>query len=153
MAIFDMELPTQLIKELESLERNTTQMMGEMTRAGAEVVLEKVKASVPLPEMANHVKLTKTYRTPSDDCINTKIYFSGYLPFSGNRTTFSRRNRKGGKMYKTNLGVPVEFLANIYEYGRSTSPFPKKPFFRKAFNKTEIEKAMKKVEEKYLPKE
>lgn len=153
MAIFDVELPSQLIKELESLEKNTTQMMEEMTRAGAEVVLNNVKASVPIPEMASHVKLSKTYKTPSDDCINTKIYFSGYLPFSGNRKNFSRRNRQGGKMYKTDLGVPVDFLANIYEYGRSTSPFPKKPFFRKAFDGTKIEVAMKKVEEKYLPKE
>jgi hypothetical protein len=153
MARFKVELPTELLKEFQSLEKNTEKMLGEMTKAGAEVVLENVKAKVPLPKMASYVKLTKTYKTPSDDGINTKVYFSGYLPFSNpNRKYFSRKNSRG-TVYKETEGVAVDFLANVYEYGRSSAPFPKKPFFRKSFNKAQITSAMEKVQKKYLPKE
>jgi hypothetical protein len=153
MAKFKAELPNDLLKELQKLEQNTEKMMGEMTRAGAEVAMSNVKATVPLPEMAKYVKLTRTYKTPTDEGINTKVYFSGYMPFSNpNRKYFSRKN-KNGKVYKETRGVAVDFLANIYEYGRKSAPFPKKPFFRKAFKKSEIEKVMLKVQEKYLPKE
>jgi len=41
-------------------------------------------------------------------------------------------------MYYTEKGVPVDFLAIMYEYGRSNAPFPKKPFFRKSFKKDKI---------------
>ena len=43
---------------------------------------------------------------------------------------------------KKKKGIPVDFLAMVYEYGRSGYPFPKKPFFRKAWNKGKIEQAM-----------
>lgn len=146
MAKFVMELPTEIIKDFEHIDAHTEAIFGAMTRAGAEVAAKSIKSSVPVAGMASHVKLTRTYRTPSDGGINTKVYFSGYLPFKGGRTRFSRRNREGGKMYVTGKGIPVEFLANIYEYGRSTSPFPKKPFFRKAFKGTKIENAMLKAQ-------
>lgn len=143
MAKFAMELPTEIMKDFEKIHGNTEKIFGEMTRAGAEVAMQMAKANVPLPEMGEHLKLSRTYKTPSDGGINTKVYFSGYLPFRGNRTTFKRRGRAGkGSVYVTTEGVPVDFLANLYEYGRSTAPFPKRPFFRKSFNKSAIEKAM-----------
>ena len=43
MARFVAELPNQLIKKFENLEKNTTQMMGEMTLAGAKVVKKNVE--------------------------------------------------------------------------------------------------------------
>jgi hypothetical protein len=87
--------------------------------------------------------LTRTYKTPSDDGINTKVIFSGYLPFSTpGRTSFLRRGRGGGKVYSTSKGVPADFLAIIFEYGRSNAPFPKRPFFRRSFNEAKINKAM-----------
>jgi len=135
-------LPDKEINDFKKIYNNTEKIFGEMTRAGAEVTLRNVKASVPVPKMASHVKLSRTYRTPSDGAINTKVYFSGYMPFSGNRKTFSRRNRAGGKVYVTDKGVPADFVAQVYEYGRSNRPFPKKPFFRKSFRKEQIEKAM-----------
>lgn len=142
MAQFKAVLPDEIMNEFKKVHENTEKIFGEMTRAGAKVAMDNVKGSVPLSEMSSHVKLSKTYRTPTDGGINTKVYFSGYLPFSGNRKTFSRRGRSGGMVYTTSKGVPVDFLAQIYEYGRSTSPFPKKPFLRKSFKKNEIEKAM-----------
>lgn len=154
MARFEMQLPTDLIKDFENLNKNSVKMFEEMTRAGAEVAASKIKANVPIPEMASHVKLTKTYRTPSDDGINTKVYFSGYLPFSNpNRKYFSRRGRQGGAIYSTEKGVPVDFLAQVFEYGRSTYPFPKKPFVRKSFMQQEITKVMLEVQGKYIEAE
>lgn len=146
MAKFKMELPSEIMKDFQKIYDNADEIFGEMTRAGAEVVMNNVKASVPLTSMSGHVKLSKTYKTPSDDGINTKVYFSGYLPFKGNRKTFKRRGRSGGSVYTTTKGIPADFLAQIYEYGRSTSPFPKKPFFRKSFKKAQIEKAMIKAQ-------
>ena len=142
MARYKAVLPDDVMKDFKKIHDNTEQIFGEMTKAGAEVALNNTRASVPLSAMASHVKLSKTYKTPTDGGINTKVYFSGYLPFSGNRTTFVRRGRKGGKVYTTRKGVPVDFLAIMYEYGRSGNPFPKKPFFRRAFRKSEIESAM-----------
>lgn len=147
MAQFQANLPDAIIKDMKRIHDNTEKIFGEMTRAGAEVVEDNVRANAPTI-LKSHVKLTRTYKTPSDGGINTKVYLSGYIPFSNsNRKGFSRRNKAGGKMYTTNKGVPVEFLANLYEYGRSTSPFPKKPFLRKAFGaKTRIEQAMRKAQ-------
>lgn len=146
MAKFELILPDEIIKQTEKLNRDSDKIFGGMTRAGAKVVLNNVKQTAPHAGISSNTKLSKTYKTPSDGGINTKVYFSGYLPFKGNRKTFKRRGRKGGDVYTTTKGVPVAFLAQIYEYGRSTSPFPKKPFFRKAFNTAQIEKAMLKAQ-------
>lgn len=142
MAKFVSVLPDKVIEELNSVGDNTEEIFGAMTRAGAEVVEGKIKATVPIPEMANHVRLSKTYKTPTDDGINTKVYLSGYMPFKGNRTTFSRRGKKGGSVYTTKKGIPVAFISNIFEYGRSWYDFPKKPFLRKAFSGGDIEAKM-----------
>lgn len=146
MAQFKVVLPDDVMKDFKKVYDNTEEIFGAMTEAGAKVAMSNVKASVPKAEMARYVKLTKTYRTPTDGGINTKVYFSGYLPFKGNRKTFARRGRSGGAVYTTTKGIPVDFLAQVYEYGRSGKPFPKKPFFRKSFNKGSIEKAMLKAQ-------
>lgn len=139
MAKFDMELPNELIKELKDFEQNTEKMMGEMTTAGAKVVhslvLSNMKGSFKSTKgLANCLKVTKVYRTPSDDGINTKVAFYGYF-----------KNSQGKK-------VPAPLVANAREYGTSRGE-KKKTFFRKSFNKSQIESAMLKVQEKYLPKE
>ena len=138
MAKFKLELPTEIIKEFETINKNTTEIFGEMTKAGAEVVASNMKNNAPTT-LDKYVKLTVVYRTPTDGGINTKAYVKGYIPFSNpNRKNFSRGR---GKQPATE-GVPAEFLANLYEYGRSTAPFPKHPFLRKSFKKKEIEAAM-----------
>lgn len=142
MAQFQLELPNSIIKDIEKIYNNTDEIFGQMTRAGAEVALANAQALAP-STISSYGKISKTYKTPSDGGINTKIYFSGYIPFSDpNRKYFSRRGKPNSSMYSTTMGVPVEFLANLYEYGRSTAPFPKHPFLRKAFNKGQIESAM-----------
>lgn len=144
---FKLELPTEIIKDIEKVYKNTDEMLGEMTRAGAEVVEANMREGAP-DVLKNYVKTTRTYRTPSDGGINTKVIVKGYIPFSDpNRKGFTRKGG-GGDSYTTDKGVPAEFLANLYEHGRSTAPFPKKPFVRKAFKKKEIEEAMLRAQAK-----
>lgn len=138
MADFKAELPNDIIKQLGSLEKNTDKMLGEMTEAGAKVVLQNIKAQLPSSFYSSDIikclKITKTYKTPSDDGVNTKVAFYGYF--------IDKDGRK----------KPAPLVANVYEYGRSGAQFPKKPFLRRSFKKDQIEKAMKAVQEKYIPK-
>ena len=46
--------------------------------------------------------------------------------------------------------TPAPLVANMFEYGSRSRKYPKKPFFRSSFNKSQIEKAMLKVQEKYI---
>ena len=78
--------------------------------------------------MMKCLKITKTYKTPSDDGINTKVGFFGYFKNENGRLT------------------PAPLVANVFEYGRSNLPFPKQPFMRKSFKKKEIEDAMLKAQ-------
>lgn len=143
MAGFKAILPDDIMADFKAVGSHTEEIFGAMTEAGADVAEKNLKANAP-SGLGAYVKKTRTYRTPSDGGINTKVYFSGYLPFKGNRTTFVRRGRKNSKVYTTRKGIPADFLANIFEYGRSGSPFPKKPFMRKSFRESEINEAMKK---------
>lgn len=138
---FKVELPTEIMSDIRKIYDNTDEILGEMTRAGADVVENNMRNNAP-EVLKTYVTTTRTYRTPSDDGINTKVMVKGYIPFSNpNRKGFSRRGGDGD-IYTTTEGVPSEFLANLYEHGRSTLPFPKKPFVRKSFRKKEIEEAM-----------
>ena len=136
MARFKNALPTDLIKEFESLNMNTEKMLGEMTKAGAEVAHSNIKANAPSEikdsEIMDHLTVSKTYKTPSDDGINNKVLFSGYFI-----------NKNGKK-------TPVPLVINMFEYGSSKRNYPKKPFFRKSFRKKQIEEAMLKVQDKYI---
>ena len=136
MARFKTALPTDLIKEFDKLNMNTEKMLGEMTKAGAEKVYSNVKSNAPEEvknsELMEHLKVSKTYKTPSDGGINNKVLFSGY---------FTNRNGKR---------TPVELVLNMFEYGSSKRNYPKKPFFRKSFRKKQIEDVMLKVQEKYI---
>lgn len=126
MANFVAMLPDDVINEMKKINNNTEKIFGGMTKAGAEVALSNVKANVPESwknsAIMNNIGLTKTYKTPSDGGINTKVIISGYFI-----------NRNGRK-------TPAPLVANVFEYG--SSKFHKHSFFRKSFRKAEIEKAM-----------
>lgn len=132
MAKFDLELPTDVIKEFEKLGQETDKILGEMTKAGAEVVKKNILANMPKnirnSDMINCLKVSRVYKTPSDDGINTKVAFYGYFKNEDGRT------------------VPAPLVANVFEYGRSNAPFPKHPFLRKSFRKSDIEQAMLKAQ-------
>lgn len=138
MARFVGALPTELINLFTELEVNTEKMLGEMVTEGAKVAQTNVRAKMPkalragMLKSGDAIRLTKVYRTPSDDGINCQVMIEGYFI-----------NRYGQK-------TPAPLVANLFEYGRSTSPYPKQPFFRSSFNKSQIEAAMLKVQEKYI---
>lgn len=131
MAKFEGELPTELIQQFEKLQMNTEKMLEEMTKAGAQCVYKRMKAFAP-DVLRDHIKITRSYKTPSDDGMNTKVMITGYFV-----------NRWGQT-------VPAPLVANVFEYGRSNLPFPKHPFLRRSFNKGEIETAMLSVQGKYI---
>ena len=134
MAKFQLELPAEIMRDFKRISGNTDQILGEMTQAGAEVVEKNIIANVPQSiresQMMQCLKVTKVYKTPSDDGINTKVGFYGYF------------ENRDGKI------VPAPLVANVFEYGRSNLPFPKHPFLRKSFKKKEIEEAMLKAQKK-----
>ena len=128
MAKFVMELPNDIIADFRKIYDDYEQIVGEMTKAGAEVVFNNVKANVPNgirdSKMMGNLRMTRTYKTPSDDGMATKVGFYGYFI-----------NENGQK-------VPAPLVANVFEYGRSNAPFPKQPFFRKSFRNAQIKSAM-----------
>lgn len=157
MAKFKAELPLELIKELENLDKNTEKMLGEMTKAGAEVayinVVSNMKKAFKDPdELIQCLKVTKTYKTPSDDGINNKVAVYGYIKKG---KTYKRKNtykkKKTANTYESD-GVPAPLVVIQREYGNSRGE-KKIPIFRPAFKKSQIESAMLRVQEKYLPKE
>ena len=126
MARFDLQLPEQIIKDIQKIHDDAEKIFGAMTDAGADVVLANVKANVPASfrdsKIMGCLKKTRIYRTPTDDGINTKVGFYGYFVNKDGKTT------------------PAPLVANVFEY--VSVKFPKRPFFRKSFRKAQIEKAM-----------
>lgn len=134
MAKFMMELPNEIIKDFEKVYKNSENIFGGMTKAGAEVVSSNVKSNLPPSfrgsNIMNCLRLTRVYKTPSDDGINTQVGFYGYFI-----------NKEGKR-------TPAPLVANMFEYGSSKRKYPKRPFFRKSFNKKQIEKAMLEAQKK-----
>ena len=144
MARFKSELPNDLIKVFEELETNCDDMFGEMCKAGADVVYNNAlsnmkKAFKSTRSLEKGLKITKVYKTPSDDGINVHVGFYGY----------------------TEDGVPIPLIAMAREYGtygsnpksrgrKDVKGEAKKPFFRKSFKKKDIEEAMQRVQDKYI---
>jgi hypothetical protein len=143
VAKFKAELPNDLMKVFEDLETNSSIMMGEMCKAGAAVVYDKVvsglgKAFKRTDTLLKGLKVTKVYETSSDDGINVHIGFYGYDAESAS------------KAYPK--GKPIPLIAMAREYGTSSGE-KKKPFFRKSFAKKEIEQAMMEVQNRYIKDE
>ena len=150
MAKFSLELPNDVIKEFEKLNKTSHKMLEEMTQAGAEVVYKNVKENMKSSfkdsrKLEHYLKITKSYTTPSDDGVNTKIAFYGYYKEDAKKFSLTS---KSGKTYSYN-GIPVPLIVRAREFG-SSSGEAKKPFFRKSFKKAQIEKEMLKVQEKYI---
>lgn len=135
MANFVGGLPTDLIKKFEQLEIDTNKMLSDMVKAGAQVVRNNVNGKMPreLKKVVDSgAKVSKVYKTPTDDGINQQVVISGYFVNKWKQVT------------------PAPLVANLFEYGRSGASYPKKSFFRASFNQTQIEQAMLKEQEKYI---
>jgi hypothetical protein len=133
MARFIMELPTEILKDIEYINENSDKIFGEMTQAGADVTIKNVRSNIPKSfvdsDIMDCLKITRVYKTPTDEGINTKVGFFGYFT-----------NKNGVK-------TPAPLVANVFEYG--SSKFTKQPFFRRSFKKAQIEKAMLEAQRRY----
>ena len=141
MARFNAELPNDLIKTFDELETNAPEMMGAMCKAGATVVYNKVvnnlgKVFKKTDTLLKGLKITKIYKTPSDDGINVHVGFYGY-----------DKESKPTKRHPN--GTPIPLIALAREYGTSSGE-QKKPFFRKSFDKKDIEQSMMEVQNRYI---
>lgn len=140
MPKLEVRLPTRFINDIEKTLKGFDEICGEMVQAGGRVVYNNVMKNMPdvlkKSNFSRCIRLTKTYKTPSDGAINSKVmvidgYFINHL---GKRT-------------------PAPLIANVFEHGRSVDArggyMPKKPFFRKSFVKKDIFRAMYGVLVKY----
>lgn len=141
MCVFNPEanLTNELINVFKQLDIDTEKMLGEMVEAGAEVARDNIRAKMPKSLLLGMTKggnadinITRIYKTPSDDGINCQAYIGGYFT-----------NRNGQK-------TPAPLVANLFEYGSSVREYPRKRFLKASFNKSQIEAAMLKVQEKYI---
>ena len=155
MAKLKLELPTDLIKQFGTLEKNSEELMGKVTKAGAEVVYKNIvknmQGSFKNPKkMQDGLKITRTYKSSKKETIGNFVGFYGYIPFSDPNRKFFSRKGAGGTIYKTDKGVPRDFLAQVAEYG--TSKIAKKPFIKKSEKRKDIERAMQEVLDKETKK-
>ena len=134
MAKFTTNIDDSVLKDISYIDKEFDHIFGGMTKAGAEVVYKNVIASLPgglkSSGFSSHVKLSRVYKTPSDDGINTKVMITGYFI-----------NKDGRK-------TPAPLVANMFEYGSSKKNYPKHPFFRKSFKKAQIMQAMEEAQKK-----
>lgn len=151
MAKFEAELPTDILKDVDFVANNSIKIFGGMTKAGAKVAKRNLENGTKrafdgklASQMTSKLKMTRTYETPSDKGINTKVAFYGYIP----RKNGTKVKIKGKYTYN---GVPAPLLAALREYGASSkgampAPFKKywtkRSFVRPAFQDKAIEQAM-----------
>nr|DAD90894.1 MAG TPA: hypothetical protein [Siphoviridae sp. ctfW121]DAQ59074.1 MAG TPA: hypothetical protein [Caudoviricetes sp.] len=132
MAKIIADIDDSVLKDISYIDKQFDHIFGGMTKAGAEVVYKNVISALPEPlrssGFSSHVKLSKVYKTPSDDGINTKVMITGYFI-----------NKDGRK-------TPAPLVANMFEYGSDKRNYPKQPFFRKSFKKSQIKKAMEEAQ-------
>ena len=134
MAKLVVDIDDSVLKDISYIDKQFDHIFGGMTKAGAEVVYKNVISALPgalrSSGFTKNVKLSRVYKTPSDDGINTKVMITGYFI-----------NKDGRK-------TPAPLVANMFEYGSSKKKYPKHPFFRKSFKKSQIMKAMEEEQKK-----
>lgn len=132
MAKLVIDIDDSVLKDISYIDKQFDHIFGGMTKAGAEVVYKNVISALPeslrSSGFSSHVKLSRVYKTPSDDGINTKVMITGYFI-----------NKDGRK-------TPAPLVANMFEYGSSKKKYPKHPFFRKSFKKSQVMKAMEEAQ-------
>lgn len=160
MAKFEMQAPTEILKQIQTVEHNSLDIFKGMTKAGAEVAAEAMRANATKAfrggvgaRIAAKAKVTKPYLTKKNE-ITTKAAFYGYIAKSDGKPFYmSQRGKKSGPY----PGIPVPLLCNLVEFGASSASMPgpfrrywnghKHPIKRPAFSNTSaIEKAMLKAQ-------
>ena len=144
MAKFVAALPTEVLKDVDFLQNNCIDIFKGMTKAGAQVAAQNMKAGAlrafkgdTAAKMNTKLKVTKSYETKKGE-ITTAARYYGYIA----RKDGSRVKIKGN-FYP---GVPIPLLGNLVEFGVKSSRMPqqfkeywdgqKHPFVRPAFSDT-----------------
>lgn len=126
MAEFIFNVNDKFVKDIEKIYNDSEKIFGSMTKVGAVTVRKNVRRNAPSSfkksRIMNHLKVTKTYRTPSDGGINNKVGFYGYFT-----------NHRGRR-------TPAPLVVKVFEYGKTN--FLKRPFFRKSFDRSQLYKVM-----------
>lgn len=126
MAEFIFNVNDKFVKDIEKIYNDSEKIFGSMTKVGAVTVRKNVRRNAPLSfkksRIMHHLKVTKTYRTPSDGGINNKVGFYGYF-----------KNHRGRR-------TPAPLVVKVFEYGKTN--FLKRPFFRKSFDRSQLYKVM-----------
>ena len=134
MAKLVIDIDDSVLKDISYIDKQFDHIFGGVTQAGAEVVYKNAISALPealkSSGFTKNVKLSRVYKTPSDDGINTKVMITGYF-----------KNKEGKK-------TPAPLVANMFEYGSDKKKYPKHPFFRKSFKKSQIMKAMEEEQRK-----
>lgn len=138
MAKFEGEFGLELMQKFDKMGKDSERVFGEMVNRGADAVLRNIRSNMRGSFKSNRsleagLGKTKTYKTPSSDGIAVKVGFRGYSP--------TRRTKRFSS------GVPVPLIAIAREKGTKRGE-ARKPFFKKSFNKQQIEAEMKRVEPK-----
>lgn len=133
MGRLEVRMPTKFINDLEKTLKGFDEIFSEMVQAGGRVVYNNIMKNMPdvlkKSNFSRCIRLTKTYKTPSDGAINSKVMvIDGYFI-----------NHLGKK-------TAAPMIANVFEHGRSVDArggyMPKQPFFRRSFVKKDIFRAM-----------
>lgn len=133
---------------------NFDKIAAEVVTSGAEIARQHMQTHAPRSSFAPHARITEPYLTPSDGAMNSNAYLGGYRPFKGNRKTFARRNRRGGTMYISHEGVPVNFVtAQFYRGRKNGRRFPIRREFLDNIPLLRIEQAMQKKFDEFEPED
>lgn len=134
MGKIEFTLPNEELELLKHYLNDTNKIFSEIVKAGGQAAYENVKANVPQSFRKSNImrklKMTRVYKTPSDDAINVKIGFYGYFINHNNKVT------------------PAPLVANVFEYGSRF--FPKQPFFRRSIHSARVERVMGQTYRKFF---
>ena len=134
MAKIVFDIDDSVLKDISYIDKQFDHIFGGMTQAGAEVVYKNAISALPevlkSSGFTKNVKLSRVYKTPSDDGINTKVMITGYF-----------KNKEGKK-------TPAALVANMFEKGSDKSQYPNHPLFRKSIKKSKFMIAMEEAQMK-----
>jgi len=134
-------LPTEVIKQLEALEKETDNIVDKMLDAGARAVTPEVESNLKKAVTGEYAtgELEKSIKVKK---IKNKKGASRFITFTG---TSRLQRAKNGRIYKRKKPARLNEIAAVLEYGKSDQP--PRPFLRPAFiNKDDdIAAAMERV--------
>ena len=91
MAKFTANIDDSVLKDIQYIDKDFERIFGGMTQEAAKVVMNNVKNSMPSALKkslsSENVKISKIYKTPTDDGINTKVMITGYFINEDGRKT------------------------------------------------------------------